>query len=166
MPNRIIHQSFRTNPAISNLSAEAERLYTRLITVADDYGYFDGDPRVMLGLCLPLLMEKIRISHVRKWIKDLVKAGLIQLYEIDGRTYGRFPAWEDEQRVYGHKPKFPAPAGHTWECAQPVPPSTKPGRYYLRAVTRGESPRTAANVRSYPRSEDRDPRIKDQKRDT
>jgi len=125
------------------VSAEAERLFVRLITVADDTGRFDADPLVLKATCFTLLVDQIETQSVEKWREELVTSGVIQIYQVDGRIYGHFPNWSRYQRQYGTKPKFPEP----------------PAKF-------GEPPRSAADSRSYPRSESRDPRVENENRES
>jgi hypothetical protein len=109
MPNRIIRENCRTSPNLNGVSPEAERLFWRQITAADDYGCFDADPRVMLAQCFPLLVDRITVDQVRAWRDECIRADLMKLYEAKGRIYGHFPTWFDHQREARSKRKHPAP---------------------------------------------------------
>ena len=113
MPNRIIRESARTSPTLSALTAEAERLFWRLVTAADDPGRFDGDPRAVLGTCFPLLLDRIKPRKVEEWLEELASVNLVQLYEVEGRKYGVFPTWATHQRIQAKKAKFPDPPSVT-----------------------------------------------------
>ena len=69
---------------MDGLSAEGERLFTRLIMKADDYGRFHGDLRLIKASCFPL-NEEIKVSEIAPWITQLADRGLIVLYQADGR---------------------------------------------------------------------------------
>lgn len=120
MPSRIIHDKCRKSLSLDALSAEAERLFWRLTTAADDYGRFDANPRVLLGECFPYKIEIFKSSEVEKWRDELTREHvpdeppLVRLYTLKGRTYGHFVKWTDYQRDRSQekqppKPKFPAP---------------------------------------------------------
>lgn len=120
MPSRIIHDKCRKSRTLNALSAEAERLFWRLTTAADDYGRFDADPRVLLGECFPYKIEIFKSAQVEKWRDELTVMGdpdeepLVRLYSLKGRVYGYFVKWTDYQRDRSKeknppKPKFPAP---------------------------------------------------------
>ena len=66
MPNRIIRESCTTSPTLDALSDGAERMFWRLTTIADDYGRFDADPRVLLAKCFPLRVGRISIKTIEK----------------------------------------------------------------------------------------------------
>lgn len=119
MPSRIIHDKCRKSLSLNALSAEAERLFWRLTTAADDYGRFDADPRVLLGECFPYKIEIFKSAQVEKWRDELTvacgeEAPLVRLYSMKGRVYGYFVKWTEYQRDRSKeknppKPKFPAP---------------------------------------------------------
>lgn len=112
MPSRIIRDSAKTSPSLAALSAEAERLFWRLTLFADDYGRFDGDYRVILAGCFPLLIEKISSDQIAQWCGELEAVGTITFYAFDTRRYGHFPSWFKHQRKYPDRKngsKFPEP---------------------------------------------------------
>lgn len=109
MPNRIIRESCRSSPTLDALSAEAERMFWRLTTVADDYGRFEADPRLLLASCFPLAVDRIKATTVAKWFGELVASGAVLAYVVDGRAYGVFRSWAKHQRVRESKPKYPEP---------------------------------------------------------
>jgi hypothetical protein len=126
MPSRIIRESARTSPTLDALSAEAERLFWRLITVADDHGRFDADPRVVLALAFPLKVGRLKPATVQRWLVELARADAILVYNVDGRAYGSFPAWAKHQRRPQSRSKFPAPPGEGHETTT-MPPSNPHG---------------------------------------
>src|SRR5262245_10709776 len=99
MPNRVIRDRARTSPTLNQISAEEERMFWRLITVADDFGRFEADPRILLAQCFPLKAGTLQPADVEKWRDGLVKADLIRLYEADGRLYGYSPTWPKHQKL-------------------------------------------------------------------
>ena len=54
MPSRIIKESITTSESLSEVSAEAERLFWRLVVKADDFGLYYGNPRILASMCFPL----------------------------------------------------------------------------------------------------------------
>jgi hypothetical protein len=109
MPSRIIRESARFSPTLWALSAEAERMFWRLTIVADDWGRFDADPRVLLAQCFPLGVEDLTVRQVQGWFTEMVQVGLLQAYPVNGRTYGKFITWEKYQRTRAGRSKFPEP---------------------------------------------------------
>ena len=108
MPNRIIKESICTSEDLDKLSAQAEILFYRLIVKADDYGCYFGNENIVKSTCFPLKSDAIKSNQVKKWLSELVEAGLIHMYEAgDGRIYLQFTKWEKHQQIRAHKRKFP-----------------------------------------------------------
>ncbi len=109
MPNRIIKDSVTTSPTLDALSPEAERLFHRLVTKADDYGRFEADPRLLLALCFPLRIGKWTPARVERWYAQLEAVGLVRSYIVESRPYGWFLTWGKHQRVRNQQSKYPPP---------------------------------------------------------
>lgn len=109
MPNRIIKESICTSENLNNLESDAEIFFYRLIVACDDYGIFYANPSLLRSKCFPLKVDKIKDKDVEKWTNALVNAGLIFLYEYEGRTYLKMSKWEQHQQVRSKKSKFPTP---------------------------------------------------------
>lgn len=163
MPSRIIHDKCRKSLSLDAISAEAERLFWRLTTAADDYGRFDASPRVLLGECFPHKIEIFKSSQVEKWRNELTvrhvpeEPPLVQLYSLKGRTYGYFVKWTDYQRDRSKektppKPKFPAP-----EEGMPLDPmqaAPTPGAPPQPAAEPTEQPKAAPKAPAAPSAAD------------
>ncbi|MBI4002756.1 MAG: hypothetical protein HY348_13365 [Nitrospira defluvii] len=163
MPSRIIHEKCRKSLSLNALSAEAERLFWRLTTAADDYGRFDADPRALLGDCFPYKIEIFKSAQVEKWRDELTvphmpeEPPLIQLYTQKGRTYGHFVKWTDYQRDRSKerqppKPKFPAPE----ECTLFTPGAAAPPSEPPQAAPK---PTEAPKVAKAPKSDGLTPKF-------
>lgn len=124
MPNRMIHDSIKTSPTLDGLSFEGEATFYRLLTVADDFGRFDADRRVLCARCFPLRIDRIAVADFGRWYDELVQAGLVCEYEVGVRRYGYFPTWTTYQRLRAKSSKFPAPPD---EIA-PTRPAAAPAR--------------------------------------
>ncbi len=112
MPNRIIRDSARFSETLDALSAEGERMFWRLTTVADDFGRFHADPRVMLANCFPLKVDTWKSEMVAKWLQELVDVDAVSIYEVSGKRYGFFKTWDLHQQRRAAKSKFPDPQLH------------------------------------------------------
>lgn len=117
MPDRIIRERWRTDHDMNRLSDRAERLFWRLQTVADDYGCFDADPRVLLCTCFPLKVGEWMPDDMVAPLAELASGGpndepsIVLVYSAAGRAYGQLRAWAEDQRARDSKPKFPLPPG-------------------------------------------------------
>lgn len=107
MPHRILKDSICASPELDAVSDSAEVLFYRLLTIADDFGRFDGYPGTVSSRCFA--RRRRSEGSVRKWLAELVEAGLIEMYEVDGREYGRVAKWDKHQRVRASNSKFPPP---------------------------------------------------------
>jgi hypothetical protein len=81
-----------------------------LMSAADDYGRFHGDPRLVRARCYPLTVEDHPLDEIEADLKALSirRAGtvLVTLYEVDGKKYLQINNFG--QRIQA-KSKFPEP---------------------------------------------------------
>ena len=110
MPNRILRDSIKTSKTLDKLSSDAEILFYRLTTVADDYGRFDADPRVLLANCFPLRVSRWKPEKIVKLYRELEQIGCVKSYKSDGNLFGYFISWSKHQNIRAKASKFPAPA--------------------------------------------------------
>lgn len=114
MPNRVLKESIRTSPNLNACGVWARDLFTRLLTVADDYGRFEADPNLLRAACYPRLLDQATAEQVETWRDELASPDLpdgpcIRIYEARGRLYGYLPTWFDHQRPARSKSKYPPP---------------------------------------------------------
>lgn len=108
MPNRILKESIRESDSIDSLSWFQEVLFYRLIVSCDDYGRFDGRISVIKNRLFPL-KDDLTLKTVSAAIDKLVTAGLVVLYECDGKPYLYLPTWTAHQNVRAKRSKYPEP---------------------------------------------------------
>jgi hypothetical protein len=109
MPKRFIKDSCRTSKTLDRLSAEAERMFWRLVTVADDYGRFEAEIPLLASSCFPLRNGKMKIDHVAKWFSELC-VDHVRLYSYKDKLFGYFVNWEESQgKARADKSRFPDP---------------------------------------------------------
>lgn len=111
MPNRIIKESICTSDSIARLSWFEEVLFYRLIVNCDDFGRFDGRPAIIKNRLFPL-KESLTTKAVSEAVNTLVTAGMVALYEFEGKPYLYLPSWNDHQNVRAKRSKFPEPCGN------------------------------------------------------
>lgn len=119
MPNRIIRESARTSATLFRLSDGAERMFWRLTTVADDYGRFEADPRILKAQCFPLWGDRLKIVQVGKWYAEMEACELVTTYVVTGKVLGFFNTWDKHQRTRAKESKYPAPSSDNI-CRQPL----------------------------------------------
>lgn len=114
MPNRVLKESIRTSPNLNACGVWSRDLFTRLLTIADDYGRFEADPNLLRAACYPRLLDQATAEQVEAWRDELANPALpdgpcIRLYEARGRLYGYLPTWFEHQRPARSRSKHPAP---------------------------------------------------------
>ena len=109
MPNRIIRDSCKTSKSLDQLSAEAERLWWRLITVADDFGRFEAEPVLLLSKCFPRKAQIYDLLDIAKWYAELEACELVRTYVSKGQLYGFFVTWGKYQTMRAKASKYPDP---------------------------------------------------------
>ena len=108
MPNRILKESVCTSDTIDGLSWFEEVLFYRLIVNCDDFGRFDGRVAVIKNRLFPL-KENLTLKTVSEAINRLASAGLVALYEFEGKPYLHLPTWNEHQNVRAKRSKYPSP---------------------------------------------------------
>lgn len=106
MPNRILKESICSSDSIEQLSWFEEVLFYRLIVKCDDYGRYDGRPAIIKGNCFPL--KDVTVKDIEKALNKLSAAGLVRVYEAQGRPYLQLVTWEQHQTIRAKKSKYPA----------------------------------------------------------
>lgn len=107
---RSIKPSFWTDHDVAGLRRDARLMALGLISHADDDGRFIATATAIGGNVFP--RDEIPPTTIRKWRDEIAKAGLIELYTVDGCEYGWFPKWLKHQKVYKPYPStLPPPPG-------------------------------------------------------
>jgi len=109
MPNRYLREGILDSDRVNSLSFESEVFYRRLMSVVDDFGRFDGRTSILKGR-LYALKPNVRETDIALWIAACVKAGLIALYQSDGKPYLLFHRLGEAR---ARNSKFPAPPAGT-----------------------------------------------------
>jgi len=108
MPDRIIRERMLTSETLGSVGDFAERLFWRLVVVADDFGRFAAQPAVLFGRTMPLVAGATmrRFEHA---LFELVAVKAIALYEVGGKKYGHFPNFAESNRSRATTSKYPSP---------------------------------------------------------
>ena len=85
MPNRIIREGILTSEKVNALKPRAELFYRRLMSVVDDYGRFSAHPAILRASCYPLCIDSVREADISRHLTEAQAAGLIALYEVEGK---------------------------------------------------------------------------------
>lgn len=119
MPSRIIKESIVTSDSLAEVSADAERLFWRLVVKADDFGLYFGNTRILASMCFPL--DPPKEQKIRAWLAELVSSGMVGTYTSseDGKQYLKLMSWDKHQQKRAQKSKFPIPVTFDNDCNQP-----------------------------------------------
>lgn len=111
MPKRDISEKCRTSPTLAALTSDAERFWWRLLTMVDDYGRFEANPKVLNGTCVPLLdwTDKKVMKCLEEFAieREPDRKPLVLYYVVKGRVYGEMVSFQEHQRKRNSIPKFP-----------------------------------------------------------
>jgi hypothetical protein len=107
MPNRIL-RDWTDSAKFDGISAEAERLFIRLLMKADDFGRFHANPKLVKSACFPLA-EDLRANTVAAWLTELSDRQLVFCYTSGTGQY--LAIINFRQRLKESRPKFPQPQG-------------------------------------------------------
>lgn len=107
MPNRLLKESICESDEINKLSPFEECTFYRLIVNVDDYGRLDARPKILKAKLYPL--KDTTEKQISNALQALSKAGLVWLYESDGRPFLQLVTWSIHQQIRAKKSKYPAP---------------------------------------------------------
>jgi hypothetical protein len=159
MPNRNIKESICTSETLDTLSANAERLFYRLIVQCDDFGRLEAKPPIVRAKCFPLKLDTITDAEVSTWLAELANAGLINLYINNKKLYLQMVTWAKYQRRRANYSKYPGPdddnseqieaadncgqlTAHDSKCPQPADNCGQLTGYNEKRETRNEKRET------------------------
>lgn len=152
---RTVKPQFFTNEKLCELSPATHLLAAGLLTVADDEGYFNANPKLIAAAIFPLRDSlKVQVMLTELEGIDWLRLGT----GADGRVYGYVVNFKDHQRINRPTPSKIKTLTITWST-QPqltegsVPEGNKEGN-------KEEGGRRAADFaefwKAYPRKEARD----------
>ena len=108
MPNRIIKESLCYSDDVDQLTAFEETVFIRLIVNCDDFGRLDARPNFLKSR-LFVTKKGVTEKNIEDAVQKLASVGLIQLYQVDGKSFLLFPKWDKHQQMRAQKSKYPAP---------------------------------------------------------
>lgn len=109
MPTRLL-RDWTDSTAFRGISAEAERLFGRLLMKADDFGRFHADIRLIRALVFPHESDRI-MRRVEPALAELAERGLIRRYSVGGKDFLAVPKFG--QRLRLARSRFPPPDGES-----------------------------------------------------
>lgn len=107
MPNRVLREGILESYDVDKLNWAAEVFYRRLMSKVDDFGRFSADVRLLRAALYPLKLDKVSDRDTQGWLQATEKAGLVKVYEVDGKSFLELQKFN--QRVRSSESKYPAP---------------------------------------------------------
>ena len=107
---RSIKPEFWKSERVASLPRDSRLLFIGLWNLADDAGRFRAHPNLIQGELFPYEPT----ADVAAWLAPLVEAGLVVLYEVEGRRFGLVAGFEEHQKI-----------DKRTESRLPAPPSTR-----------------------------------------
>lgn len=104
----MIKESICSSDNLDRLSWFEEVVFFRLIVNCDDYGRMDARPAILRARLFPL--KSVTDKQIRDALQSLRSADMIDIYEVDGRSFLQMRTWEKHQQMRAKKSKYPAPA--------------------------------------------------------
>lgn len=143
MPNRIIKESVCTSDNLDSLSWFEEVFFYRLVVHCDDYGRMDARPAILRSRLFPL--KTVTDKQITNAIQSLRSADIIDLYEVDGRSYLQMRKWDKHQQVRAKKSKYPSPDE---VCYQMISDDIKCPRNPIQSESNPNPIRSESNARA------------------
>lgn len=116
-------------------------LATWTIPHLDKRGVFYGEPAIVRSMIFPM-REDITTAQVAGYLRAMVAAGLINLFQAGGHTWQVWPGFIDNQKGL-HTDREASDYPPSPECSQPAPDSEQTAG--VNPATAGELPATAGN---------------------
>ena len=113
MPNRIVREAILSSERVAALGWPEEVLYRRLMSIVDDYGRHEAKPQLLRSKCYPLQTDAVRVADITRWMAACQKAGLVVLYEAQGKQYLEIANFGQQQRAKSKCPDPPANQQHS-----------------------------------------------------
>lgn len=135
MPTRLIRAEILDSERVARLDWAAEVFYRRLMSLVDDYGRYEANQKTLRAKCYPQQVDDVRVADIARWLAACQTAGLILLYEVDGKEYLEILRFGQQIRS---KSKCPAPPEVDSKCLQ-VPASVHLGVSVSESVSGGVS---------------------------
>jgi hypothetical protein len=101
--------------AVNALSHSAEVFYRRLMSVADDFGRFDGRVNVIRASLYVLQFDRVTESDIKTWIKECEDQRLIVMYVVDNKPFIEIQKFNQQKRA--KHSKWPDPPQMRSTCA-------------------------------------------------
>jgi uncharacterized phage protein (TIGR02220 family) len=113
MPTRLLREGILSSERVDQLDWQSEVFYRRLMSKVDDHGLYDARLSMLRSSLYPLRVDRVREADIARWMATCQKAGLIVLYEADGKPFLKMVDTNWKTRS---DPKYPLPPDNS--CKQ------------------------------------------------
>mgnify|MGYP000014579584 CR=1 FL=1 len=97
MPTRYLKPGICDSDSIDKCSPLAETLFYRLLVNVDDFGRLDCRPVLVKSKCFPL-KEELTSKDIETLLAELVRNGLVIVYQQGERTFLQMQKWDNQPR--------------------------------------------------------------------
>lgn len=108
MPNTLIRAGYLDSDRISALSDFDDRVFFRLLLIADDAGRTDGRADKLRSALFPT-RQNVRVNDIEKSIASIIQASLVTRWEVEGKPVIQILRWQ--RRSGAQYSKYPDPQG-------------------------------------------------------
>ncbi|MDB6017700.1 MAG: hypothetical protein JWR19_2189 [Pedosphaera sp.] len=130
MPNRVIREGILSSDRVNQLSPLAELFYRRLMSIVDDFGRYTANPSMLKAHAFPLRTDTVKEQDVDEWLSECVQAGLIALYQGDGKPC--LELLDFNQRTRLMRPKYPLRLTEFIHCWEEIAGDKRIKRFEIR----------------------------------
>jgi hypothetical protein len=106
---RSVKPEFWTSEQIAECSPNARLLFIGMWSFADDAGVHKASPRRLKMEVFP--SDDFGEVAISVMVGELVKAGLVEVYQVEDETYWKVTGWEKHQRIDQPTYRHPLPDG-------------------------------------------------------
>jgi len=113
-----VHESLSLSEKHSQVSYLANVVWMFVLPHTDAFGLYRADPALIKAQCMPLFLS-LRLEQVEEALNELVKAGLLHLYDSNGKkflAYHDHEEWSPTSGFKYRKARFPLPPSGLCRC--------------------------------------------------
>lgn len=132
MPQRFLRPGITTSQRFNSVDWVAQSFYIRLITLVDDYGRYEADPRLLRSHVFPYgdsRGEDVSMTTIENICKQMLAKKLVFFYSVAGKNYLQLTKWKEHARSASRYPEPNCEQLTTFDikCSPPSPsPSSSP----------------------------------------
>ena len=129
MPQRFLRPGITTSKRWNRCDWPTQSLYSRLITLVDDYGRYEADPELIRSHAFPFgdpTGKILPLTTVARMLRTLADKNLVILYQMSGKEYLQLLRWQERARSASKCPEPPCEQLTTNDnkCMPPSPSSS------------------------------------------